>query len=159
MSNVRPQRTPFVWHFAAGCPSRRHRAPAQVLTARVQSSPARGVASAQCHAKALVLLRARTSVRTARPRRSTGALRLLGEVVTHAAPPSSTAASPLEGRSGLAPFAQGAYGQLPIPCSRGSRPLQWRMPYTPATPWPNPSIERTFQRPLRALWPAAHVER
>ena len=24
---------------------------------------------------------------------------------------------------------------------------------------PNPSIERTFQRPLRALWPAAHVER
>ncbi len=23
----------------------------------------------------------------------------------------------------------------------------------------NPSIERTFQRPLRALWPAAHVER
>ena len=25
--------------------------------------------------------------------------------------------------------------------------------------WPNPSIERTFQRPLRALWPAAHVER
>ena len=26
-------------------------------------------------------------------------------------------------------------------------------------PAPNPSIERTFQRPLRALWPAAHVER
>jgi hypothetical protein len=26
-------------------------------------------------------------------------------------------------------------------------------------PWSNPSIERTFQRPLRALWPAAHVER
>jgi hypothetical protein len=25
--------------------------------------------------------------------------------------------------------------------------------------WPNPSIERTFQRPLHALWPAAHVER
>jgi len=24
---------------------------------------------------------------------------------------------------------------------------------------PNPSIERTLQRPLRALWPAAHVER
>ena len=24
---------------------------------------------------------------------------------------------------------------------------------------PNPSIERTCQRPLRALWPAAHVER
>ena len=24
---------------------------------------------------------------------------------------------------------------------------------------PNPSIERTYQRPLRALWPAAHVER
>ena len=24
---------------------------------------------------------------------------------------------------------------------------------------PNPSIERTFQRPLRPLWPAAHVER
>jgi len=24
---------------------------------------------------------------------------------------------------------------------------------------PNPSIERTSQRPLRALWPAAHVER
>jgi hypothetical protein len=24
---------------------------------------------------------------------------------------------------------------------------------------PNPSIERTFQRLLRALWPAAHVER
>ena len=24
---------------------------------------------------------------------------------------------------------------------------------------PNPSIDRTFQRPLRALWPAAHVER
>jgi hypothetical protein len=24
---------------------------------------------------------------------------------------------------------------------------------------PNPSIERTFQRPLRALWPAAHVKR
>ena len=24
---------------------------------------------------------------------------------------------------------------------------------------PNPSIERTFQRPLRALWLAAHVER
>ena len=24
---------------------------------------------------------------------------------------------------------------------------------------PNPSIERTFQRPLRCLWPAAHVER
>lgn len=24
---------------------------------------------------------------------------------------------------------------------------------------PNPSIERTFQRPLRAFWPAAHVER
>ena len=23
----------------------------------------------------------------------------------------------------------------------------------------NPSIERTFQRALRALWPAAHVER
>jgi hypothetical protein len=23
---------------------------------------------------------------------------------------------------------------------------------------PNPSIERTFQRPLRALWAAAHVE-
>ena len=23
----------------------------------------------------------------------------------------------------------------------------------------NPSIERTFQRPLRALWPAAHVKR
>ena len=27
------------------------------------------------------------------------------------------------------------------------------------TPLPNPAIERTFQRPLRALWPAAHVER
>ena len=26
-------------------------------------------------------------------------------------------------------------------------------------PEPNPSIERTFQRPLRALWPTAHVER
>ena len=26
-------------------------------------------------------------------------------------------------------------------------------------PAPNPSIERTFQRPLRALWPAAHVQR
>ena len=25
--------------------------------------------------------------------------------------------------------------------------------------WSNPSIERTFQRPLRALWPAAHVKR
>jgi hypothetical protein len=25
--------------------------------------------------------------------------------------------------------------------------------------WPNPSIERTFQRLLRTLWPAAHVER
>jgi hypothetical protein len=24
---------------------------------------------------------------------------------------------------------------------------------------PNPSIERTFQRPRRVLWPAAHVER
>ena len=24
---------------------------------------------------------------------------------------------------------------------------------------PNPSIERTLQRPLRARWPAAHVER
>ena len=24
---------------------------------------------------------------------------------------------------------------------------------------PNPSIERTSQRPLRTLWPAAHVER
>ena len=24
---------------------------------------------------------------------------------------------------------------------------------------PNPSIERTCQRPLRAIWPAAHVER
>ena len=24
---------------------------------------------------------------------------------------------------------------------------------------PNPSIERTFQRPLRALWPASHVKR
>jgi hypothetical protein len=24
---------------------------------------------------------------------------------------------------------------------------------------PNPSIERTSQRPLRALWPTAHVER
>jgi len=23
----------------------------------------------------------------------------------------------------------------------------------------NPSIERTFQRPLRSLWPVAHVER
>ena len=27
------------------------------------------------------------------------------------------------------------------------------------TEGPNPSIERTFQRPLRALWLAAHVER
>ena len=27
------------------------------------------------------------------------------------------------------------------------------------TLWSNPSIERTCQRPLRALWPAAHVER
>jgi hypothetical protein len=26
-------------------------------------------------------------------------------------------------------------------------------------PTHNPSIDRTFQRPLRALWPAAHVER
>ena len=26
-------------------------------------------------------------------------------------------------------------------------------------PAPNPSIERTFQRPLRALWSAAHVKR
>ena len=29
----------------------------------------------------------------------------------------------------------------------------------PGAAWPNPSIERTFQRPLRALWPAAHVKR
>jgi ribonuclease D len=32
-------------------------------------------------------------------------------------------------------------------------------PYASAeSPTPNPSIERTSQRPLRALWPAAHVE-
>ena len=29
----------------------------------------------------------------------------------------------------------------------------------PNSQWSNPSIERTFQRPLRALWLAAHVER
>jgi hypothetical protein len=32
-------------------------------------------------------------------------------------------------------------------------------PGSPLRQTPNPSIERTFQRPLRALWPAAHVER
>ena len=37
-------------------------------------------------------------------------------------------------------------------------PLEAR-PLSGATVWPNPSIERTFQRPLRALWPTAHVER
>ena len=32
------------------------------------------------------------------------------------------------------------------------------LPSTVAKLRPNPFIERTFQRPLRALWPAAHVK-
>ncbi len=32
-------------------------------------------------------------------------------------------------------------------------------PWLPFRVWSNPSIERTRQRPLRALWPAAHVKR
>ena len=39
----------------------------------------------------------------------------------------------------------------------GPRPK--KPPHPPSAASPNPSIERTFQRPLRALWPAAHVER
>ena len=42
----------------------------------------------------------------------------------------------------------------------GSPPLSARaMLFGSWSVAPNPSIERTFQRPLRALWPAAHVER
>ncbi len=52
-------------------------------------------------------------------------------------------------------------------CIRNSRPSSGRTARTshPSSCAPrcglspNPSIERTFQRPLRALWPAAHVER
>ena len=36
---------------------------------------------------------------------------------------------------------------------------QMRAAFSPAWPWPNPSIERTFQKPLRAFWPAAHLQR
>ena len=39
----------------------------------------------------------------------------------------------------------------------GPRPKKPTHP--PSAARPNPSIERTSQRPLRALWPAAHVER
>jgi hypothetical protein len=37
--------------------------------------------------------------------------------------------------------------------------LRARLSGSHRTVSPNPSIERTSQRPLRALWPAAHVER
>ena len=40
------------------------------------------------------------------------------------------------------------------------RPSPTKQPFEPLLlQAPNHSIERTFQRPLRALWPAAHVER
>jgi hypothetical protein len=42
---------------------------------------------------------------------------------------------------------------------RKMRSLVVRFVLAKHNPRSNPSIERTFQRPLRALWPAAHVER
>ena len=37
--------------------------------------------------------------------------------------------------------------------------LNWKRCGAPPPTTPNPSIEGTFQRPLRALWPAPHVKR
>ena len=47
------------------------------------------------------------------------------------------------------------------PCSAGLSGYHRQMPatFSPTRLWPNPSIERTFQKPLRAFWPAAHLQR
>ena len=51
-------------------------------------------------------------------------------------------------------------GRVEFPATHGSpTPVEASVGGVPNVDRPNPSIERTFQRPLRALWPAAHVER
>ena len=61
--------------------------------------------------------------------------------------PSSTGRDPATGQTrGLnRSLAATIYRMLPKP--------------PPVAPWPNPYIERTSQRPLRALWSTAHVQR
>jgi hypothetical protein len=60
--------------------------------------------------------------------------------------------------------AQGLLWPCQLECQRQERLVTpWRTPLPsvrgPHTVASNPSIERTAQRPLRALWSAAHVER
>jgi hypothetical protein len=96
MSNVRPQRTPL---SGTSLQAVRVGGKARLLKCSLLESRVHPRAVSHRHsanAKALVLMRARTRARTARLQRSTGALGLLGAVVTYAAPPSSTAASLLQ---------------------------------------------------------------
>ena len=46
-----------------------------------------------------------------------------------------------------------------VPAFSKERSLVPRFVLAKHNPRSNPSIERMFQRPLRVLWPAAHVER
>ena len=46
-----------------------------------------------------------------------------------------------------------------VPAFSKERSLVARFVLAKHNPRSNSSIERTFQRPLRVLWPAAHVKR
>jgi len=136
---------PWPRHFAAGLPPRvAARAGASTHCSRL-NSPARDGEPSLLLATVVVRPRARTPGRTARVWRSWRAEQAHRRLHTRTAAQPHRRTVTAARTPCFRPRPWPAFGH-PILATRHAAPLKCRMAFTPApyTPWPNPSIERTF---------------